>query len=102
MIRRAVGAVLVVAWTIVATGVAPEVVGAQSRAAAAEAAGKVNINSATAKELMTLSGVGEKVAQRIVQFREANGPFKSVDDLKRVDGIGGALIEKNRPRLVVK
>ena len=101
MIRRMVVAVVVVAWALVGVAMAPEMAGAQSRASAVEA-GKVNINSASAKELMTLSGVGAKVAERIVQFREANGPFKTVDDLTRVSGIGGALIEKNRPRLVVK
>jgi len=103
MIRRIVVAVLVVVWALVGVASAPEVARSQSRTATVDAAAaKVNINSASAKELMTLSGIGEKVAQRIVQFREANGPFKSVEDLKRVAGVGGALLERNRPRLVVK
>jgi len=103
MIRRIVVAVFVVAWALGGMVSAPEVARSQPRTATVDApAAKVNINSASAKELMTLSGIGEKVAQRIVQFREANGPFKSVEDLKRVDGVGGALLERNRPRLVVK
>ena len=103
MIRRIVVAGLVVAWMLVGVAGAPEPAWSQPRAASADAAAaKVNINSASAKELMTLSGIGEKVALRIVQFRETNGPFKSVDDLKRVDGVGGAVLERNRSRLVVK
>ena len=63
---------------------------------------KVNINTASAKELMTLNGVGAKVAERIVTYREANGPFKKVEDLKKVEGIGKGLWERNRERLVTK
>lgn len=103
MIHRIVGVGLVVAWILVGVVGTPPPAWSQSRAATADAAtAKVNINSATAKELMTLSGIGEKVAERIVQFRDVNGPFKSVDDLKRVDGVGGAVLERNRSRLVVK
>jgi competence protein ComEA len=100
---RVVVAVVVVASMIVGGAGALEVAWSQPRAATADTAGaKVNINAASAKELMTLKGIGETVARRIVQFRETNGPFKSVDDLKRVDGVGGALLERHRPRLVVK
>ena len=101
MMGRVAG--VVVAGMLVGMAGAPEVARSQPRAATADpAAAKVNINSASAKELMALKGIGEKVARRIVEFREANGPFKSVDDLKRVDGVGGALLERHRPRLVVK
>lgn len=50
--------------------------------------GKVDINSATAEQLQQLNGVGPALAQRIVADRQANGPFKSPEDLKRVSGIG--------------
>lgn len=50
--------------------------------------GKVNINSATVEELDTLPGVGPSTAQKIVDDRTQNGPFTSVEDLKRVSGIG--------------
>ena len=50
--------------------------------------GKVNINTADADELMTLDGVGEATARRIVEDRQANGPFTTTEDLKRVSGIG--------------
>jgi competence protein ComEA len=63
---------------------------------------KVNINSADVKELMTLAGVGRKVAQRIVDYRDAHGPFKKPDDLRRVDGVTDALWEKNRARIAIR
>ena len=60
----------------------------------------VNINSAGPAELSeVLVGVGLKKAELIVQWREQNGPFKSVDDLAQVKGIGTSTIEKNRPRI---
>lgn len=65
-------------------------------------AGVVNINSADAQSLANnLSGVGLKRAQAIIDYREANGPFKSVDDLVEVKGIGDKLLELNRDHLIV-
>lgn len=52
------------------------------------AGGKVNLNRATAAELDALPGVGPSTAEKIVADREANGPFGTVEDLKRVSGIG--------------
>ncbi|TDB39988.1 MAG: ComEA family DNA-binding protein [Actinobacteria bacterium] len=54
----------------------------------ASAGGKVDLNRATAAELDALPGVGPSTAQKIVDDREANGPFKKVEDLMRVSGIG--------------
>ncbi len=48
----------------------------------------VNINTATASELETLPGVGEVTAQRIIEYREANGPFERVEEIQEVSGIG--------------
>lgn len=50
--------------------------------------GKVNINTASAAQLDTLPGIGTSTADKIIADREANGPFKTVEDLKRVSGIG--------------
>ncbi len=66
-------------------------------------AGPVNINTADAKTLSSsISGIGDKKAEAIVQYRKSHGPFKTVDDLARVKGIGPKIIEKNRAVLVVK
>lgn len=56
----------------------------------------VNINTANATELEALPGIGAKKAQAIVEYRTKNGPFKSVDDLEKVNGIGKAMVEKLR------
>lgn len=61
---------------------------AEALGGAAGVGGKVNINTASAEQLDTLPGVGESTAQKIIADREANGPFSSPEDLKRVPGIG--------------
>lgn len=63
---------------------------------------KVNINTATLEELMSLDGVGEKVAQKVLSFRKANGPFQKPEDLMMVKGIGQKMFDKNKDRIVVK
>lgn len=62
----------------------------------------VNINTASAAELELLPGVGPALAQRIVEHRSRYGPFKRVDDLDAVRGIGSRLIERVRPVAAVE
>ncbi|MEY8677631.1 ComEA family DNA-binding protein [Granulimonas faecalis] len=61
----------------------------------------VNLNTATAEELRTLPGVGEATAAAILEDREANGPFTSVEDVMRVSGIGEKKFAKMRERIRV-
>jgi competence protein ComEA len=84
-----------------ALAAAPTLVAATTAGVAA-AVEKININTATVKDLMKLDGVGRGVAQRIVAYREANGPFKRGEDLRKVEGVGAATFERNRERIVVK
>ena len=68
----------------------------------AKDAGKINLNKATVEELVQLKGIGQKYAERIVEFREKNGPFKKTEDLMNVPGIGTKILEKNKDRIVVE
>ncbi|MBE4853971.1 MULTISPECIES: helix-hairpin-helix domain-containing protein [Enterobacter cloacae complex] len=63
---------------------------------------RVSINTGTAEELArAMNGVGLKKAQAIVSYREEYGPFKTVDDLKQVPGMGSALVERNLAHLTL-
>jgi competence protein ComEA len=61
----------------------------------------VNVNTASATELETLSGIGEVIAAAIVDYRTQNGPFASVDQLEDVSGIGPATMEEIRASVTV-
>ena len=71
--------------------------------AAASQTQSVNINTADAETLAhNLSGVGKSRAKEIVRYREAYGPFFSVDDLLEVRGVGKSIVEKNRDRITLE
>ena len=63
--------------------------------------GKVSLNQASLEELMTLTGIGEVKAQAIITYREANGGFKTIEELKNVDGIGDSTFEKIKAQLTI-
>ena len=56
---------------------------------------KININTATAEQLIKLKRIGPKYAEKIIQYRETNGPFKAVEDITNVKGIGPKTVEAN-------
>jgi len=69
---------------------------------AATQAATVNLNSADVQTLTReLKGIGETKAKAIIAYREAHGPFTSVEDLLEVKGIGAATLEKNRAKISV-
>ena len=59
----------------------------------------ININTATLSELMNIDGVGEKTAQKIIDYREKNGGFKNIEDIKNVDRIGDKTFEKMKEQI---
>ena len=87
-----------VAALMVAMGVGHAALAAEAKP---EASVTVDINTATVEELASVAGIGQVIAQRIVEFREKNGPYKSVDDLLKVQGIGEKSLAKIRERLSV-
>jgi competence protein ComEA len=70
-------------------------------AAAEEKGARVNLNAASTEELAALPGIGPSYARRIVEYREKNGPFKRVEDLLNVQGIGEKTLDKIRDRVMV-
>lgn len=70
-------------------------------AAPAETQGVVNLNTADAEQLQLLPRIGPALAERIIDYREANGDFRSPDELVAVKGIGATSLETLRPYLSV-
>lgn len=81
----------------VLTSSTPTAVGSQDQSSSA----LINLNTATQSDLQTISGIGAKRAADIIAYREANGGFKSVDDLNNVSGIGDKTLESIRPYVTV-
>lgn len=104
---RTLRAFVVVLLVPLAWAVAPPVTAAPSQRTelvpAADTSGvPVNINKADVKELMKLEGVGRKVAEKIVEYREHHGLFQKPEEIRKVEGIGSGLWERNRARIVVR
>ena len=69
--------------------------------AGAAEADKIDINTATVDQLKQLDRIGDAVAQRIIDYREANGPFATIEDLMKVKGIGQKVFDLNKDRITV-
>ena len=74
---------------------------APSGASAADGTARIDINAAGVEALSSLPGIGESYAGRINSYREKNGPFRKIEDLLNVRGIGDATFEKIRDRITV-
>ena len=88
---------VLVGSSVAAVAAAPP---AAPKAAASEAR-PIDLNSADSAALESIPGIGKSLSQRILAFREKNGPFQSVDDLLKVQGVGEKSIQKLRPYLTV-
>jgi competence protein ComEA len=96
---RILGALLVALTVIVLPAAAHQQPDAS--AAKASASAPVNLNTATAAQLEALPGIGAKVAERIVEYRQKNGGFKKVEDLMNVRGVGEKSFLKLKPLITV-
>jgi competence protein ComEA len=76
---------------------APEPAAAGASATPGNQEKLLNINTASAADLDSLPGIGQSIAQRIVEYRTTNGPFQSAEDLRKVKGIGPALFANIAP-----
>ena len=68
----------------------------------AEGIDKINLNTASKEELMSLSGIGESYADRIIEYRSNNGPFQSIEDIMKVKGIGDKIFLSIKDRIIVQ
>jgi comEA protein len=66
-----------------------------------QTAGKININKATSDQLMEIKGIGSSYAKRIVEYREKNGPFKKIEDIMQVQGIGTKIFESIKDKITI-
>lgn len=73
----------------------------EGASAAPEENGKVNINTADSTQLQTLSGVGPATAQKIIDYRQSNGRFTSIEDIKSVSGIGDKTFDKLKDHITI-
>lgn len=80
----------------------PEETAASSQEAASASSGLININTATAAQLDTLPGIGPVLAQRIIDYRQANGPFASLSQLMLVEGIGEKRLANILPLITIE
>ena len=72
-----------------------------STSSGSNSSSKVRLNSANIEQLMQLNGVGKKKAEAIIEYRNKNGKFNSVDDFMKIKGVGPALFNKNKEKLAL-
>ena len=87
--------------TLLAAHAQPAAAQASDRATKPVATGVVNLNTAAASDFEGLPGIGAKTAARIIEYRQKNGPFKKIEELMNVPGIGEKNFLKLKPQLTV-
>ncbi len=93
---------LVLSLVLSVSGTLPWVHAGSHQAAATAQDGKININTASKTELMKLKGVGRELAEKIIEYREKNGPFAKPEDIRKITGIGKGIWEANRETITVR
>ncbi len=106
MIQKILSRCVIALLIVFMTGITMGTVSAETKASQSVSEkgmeSSVNINAAPIKELSTLAGVGKKKAEAIIDYRTENGQFKTVDDLRKVEGIGTKTLEKIQHRIVLE
>lgn len=92
---------MVLLVVVALAGLSPVTVLAAENPAATQVTKTIHLNKATAEQLQVLPGVGPALSERIVLYRTENGPFRSVDQLTEVRGVGKATLAKFRNQLTV-
>ena len=102
---RTLASLMAIVWL---SALHPQAQATQTKAVARTPSGQVltkpaliNLNTATVKDLEGLPGIGTKIAERIVEYRTKQGPFKKIEDLMNVQGIGEKSFLKLKPQLTV-
>jgi competence protein ComEA len=93
--------ILALAAAMVAGNPRPAATAPPPEQGAATATARVNINTAGVEELMSLPGIGKAYAERILDYRQKNGPFKKPEDILNVRGVGEKTYERIRERITV-
>jgi competence protein ComEA len=86
---------------LIVVGLASSAIPAAGSGGGGAGGGLVNLNTATLEQLQTLPGVGPVLASRIIEYREHNGGFRSVEDLRKVSGVGDARFADLKSRVTV-
>lgn len=64
--------------------------------------GKININTASKNLLVSINGIGDKIAERIIKYREENGKFETIEDIMKINGIGDSKFEDIKDYITVE
>ncbi len=107
-VKQVLGALVLAAFFFggLSTIVVGKVLGAQPKATLqlqgqAQSPVMVNVNKATAEELIKVRGIGPVMAKRIIEYRDKNGAFKAIEDLAQVQGIGGNKLQRIKDQVMV-